>query len=662
MQFPSFLENLDPSIYLSDNYVVLDFEIDTSGGHYGHARYPGNKMLLAVWKGGPKHPTLRGQTKTRWGSEYELSELLADISEADFVVAHNAKYELAWLRRMGIDLRKVLVFDTMLSEYVLLGNRSAGDGELYRPLSLSLEMACLRRGLPAKDPAVSLLMEHGVNPYDIPATWLQGRCASDVDSTERVFLDARNRLSKLGLLPVCFTRNLLLPVLVDIESEGICLDCTRVYEERARHVDILRTLEGQMAELTGGINWRSPIQIAEYMYDRLGFAELRKGDGSPRRTPIGRRLTDQKTIEKLLAGAKTDEQRQFATLRKEIGKVNAALVKNLDFYYGVCGEYDGVFYANLNQTNTATHRLSSTGIPLTFTSLSPGEVVKRQVQFQNSPRAFKKLFKPKREGWLICDADGSQLEFRVAAFLGQDAQAILDIQDPHWDAHITSGAAMEGVPYETLYKMYIEGTAAEKKRAKTIRQDAKPETFKPLYGGKRGSKKQERWYAEFARRYSGIVKEQERWINEVADTKRLITPWGLRFYWAYARRGRDGYVNVATAVSNYPVQSLATAEIIPIALVYLWHRIGQEGLDDRIRIVNTVHDSAPTEVHPDALGDFRRLAKQSFTTDVYHYLERVYGLDFNVPLGVGLVIGEHLGEGTEEKYDIYKDGREVKRA
>jgi hypothetical protein len=88
--------------------------------------------------------------------------------------------------------------------------------------------------------------------------------------------------------------------------------------------------------------------------------------------------------------------------------------------------------------------------------------------------------------------------------------------------------------------------------------------------------------------------------------KKLVTEWGLRYYWPYAKRDpRNGYVNVTTAVCNYPVQALATAEIIPIALVYLWHRIGAEGLDGFMRIVNTVHDSCPTEVHPDHIGDFR---------------------------------------------------------
>ena len=53
---PNFLADPSPDIYFSDNYVVLDFETDTSHGDYGHPVHQDNKMLLASWKLGPGHP------------------------------------------------------------------------------------------------------------------------------------------------------------------------------------------------------------------------------------------------------------------------------------------------------------------------------------------------------------------------------------------------------------------------------------------------------------------------------------------------------------------------------------------------------------------------------------------------------------------------------
>jgi hypothetical protein len=57
---------------------------------------------------------------------------------------------------------------------------------------------------------------------------------------------------------------------------------------------------------------------------------------------------------------------------------------------------------------------------------------------------------------------------------------------------------------------------------------------------------------------------------------------------------------------------------------------------------------------------FKSICMMSFTRHVYEYLSKVYGMDFKVPLGVGIKIGERLGEGPEESWNIYKDGREVK--
>jgi hypothetical protein len=87
----------------------------------------------------------------------------------------------------------------------------------------------------------------------------------------------------------------------------------------------------------------------------------------------------------------------------------------------------------------------------------------------------------------------------------------------------------------------------------------------------------------------------------------------------------------------------------------------ESGLDQYTHIVNTVHDSVPMEVHPDYLEAVKGVTKRAFTADVYEYLRRVYKIEFNVPLGVGMKSDVHWGQGPEESYDIYPDGREVRR-
>jgi DNA polymerase I-like protein with 3'-5' exonuclease and polymerase domains len=550
-----------------------------------------------------------------------------------------------WLRRCGLDLSDVVVFDTKIAEYVLLGNRAAADRDTGEPgISTSLDAVAQRRGFDGKDAIVALYFKHGFTVDQIPQRWVEQRCVRDIVTTEGIFRQQRGELYGSNRLPVLYTRCLLTPVLAEIEPNGMCLSEPRVAQAHAEHTALLQKLTADMDAMTGGINWRSSKQAGEFIYgtEGLGFDELRRRGGEPIRTPNGKRKTDNKTLDKLVAT--TDKQREFIKLRRLLGKCSAALSKNLNYFKGVCDEQGGIFNAEFNQTVTATHRLSSSGIPSAHGT----------VQFQSLPRAFKPLFTARTPGWLVCEVDGSQLEFRVAAYLGQDSQAMADIADRDWDAHLTSGAAMSQRPYAELRAAYLKG----ERHAVHIRQEAKAETFKPLYGGSKGTPAQERWYKAFRERYPELGQVQSDWVAEVVTTKQLVTPWGLTYYWPRASVNNYGYCNVKASVYNYPVQALATAEIIPIAIRCLRDRIQRSGLGDRVVIVNTVHDSIVVEVEPTALDEFKQQAILAFTVDVYEYLEQVYHLKMNVPLGCGIKAGEFWSEGQEESYNVYADGRQ----
>lgn len=652
---PSFLENLDPKIYFSENYVVLDFETDTSHGDYGSAVHADNGLLLACWKCGPGHEA-GGKSKCAWGGEFDMAELVSDIEKADFLVAHQAKYELQWLKRCGLDLSKVCVFDTKIGEYVILGNLAAGD-ERMPPISTSLDQCCRRRGWPVKDPLVDDLITSGINPVRIPRPMLQARCRQDVASTERLYLSQLERMNRTGLLPVQYARCLLTPVLASIEFVGMCLDSARVDETYAQYeADFIR-LEHDLGELTGGINWRSPKQVAHLLYDVLNFKELRKSDGTPRRNkanahfPEGQPLTDKNTIEAL--EAKTEEQKKFKTLRGELGRIGAALSKNLEFFKGVCAEQGGVFKAVFNQTNTATHRLSSSGIPTLFALFDKPKTV----QFQNLPRVFKRLFKARKPGWLMAEGDGSQLEFRAACDLGR-CEASKKLIISGGDVHSLSTRVQFSLTEEEAAKIKDENPGKYGK----MRTASKSWTFQPLYGGEGKTKLQRKYAKAFREAYPGIARAQEEWAKQVALKKYLRTPWGLIYYWPYAklvRRGKQSVLNCKNAVYNYPVQGYATAEIIPIAVAFFWHRVIEAGLEDHIVLVNTIHDSIVCELDPDFVEEFKAIVKKAFTTDVYRFLELVYGIRFDfVPLGVGINVGEHWTEGEEESFNIYYDGTE----
>ena len=110
-----------------------------------------------------------------------------------------------------------------------------------------------------------------------------------------------------------------------------------------------------------------------------------------------------------------------------------------------------------------------------------------------------------------------------------------------------------------------------------------------------------------------------------------MLPWGMEFFWPDTKVTHTGYITNTTSICNYPVQSFATAEIIPVGLIYFWHRIACNDL--KMFLVNTIHDSIIAEIPEEEQEIFNELAVQCLTHDVYQYLDTVYDIKFDVPQG-----------------------------
>lgn len=621
MKLPEFLTNPNPEIYLSDNYVVFDFE--TTNHDFGSALDKRNRIVLATWVLGPDH-TYRGEDERKGSREFRskdgvysaggdllsIHRLIDAIESAEFVVAHNSKFELQWLARLGVDIGELLVYDTMLGEYVRLGNRQGRK---------DLDTVLQRYGIPRKRSLVSALIAAGVCPSEIPERWLVEYGCYDSLSTSWAFCRQREELASAGLLPVLFTRCLATTVLADIERYGVKPDEERVREVLSGINSEHHALNHEFIKLTGGINPRSGRQVAAFLYDTLGFKELLDRRGEPDRTEAGGRRTDNETILRLRAD--TDEQREFQEIYKSY-RVTEKRKEILEKLLAACQDEEGLLYAQFNQAVTQTHRLSSSGR-------------KHKLQFQNFPRAYKKLFKARHSGWLVGEADGAQLEFRVAGHLGRDPVAGADIRSG-FDVHRFTSSNLLNIEFDQV--------------TKEQRQDAKPETFRPLYGGQGYDDRTRRYAAAFRERWKGIAATQSGWAYEVLRNKKLRTESGLIFYWPDTKLTSSGYITNTTSIYNYPVQSFATAEIIPIGLVYCWHRLRAAGA--RSFLVNTIHDSIIGEIHPDETELFTRIAEESLTYDVFRYLDKVYKVRFTVPLGCETKIGTHWSEGKGREFNL----------
>jgi DNA polymerase I-like protein with 3'-5' exonuclease and polymerase domains len=526
-----------------------------------------------------------------FGSEYNLEELVNDIAKADFVVAHNAKFELGWLRRCGVDLRRVVTFDTLIADYVLGGNRFA-----LHELGLS---ACLKRhGLEGKKDLVSALIKNGVPTEDIPESWLLDYCIRDVEAAGELFLRQRALLKDRGLEAVNYQRNLVTPALTDIEFNGMQLDNVAVTETLAAEELRYERLTTKLQQYCGGASPSSPKQMRQFIFGDLGFNVPRDFRGHELLTPAGDPSVAAPILAQLVATTK--RQRGFLSLHTTWRQLHSDITKYLR-KFGECVDVDGgLLRASFNQCSTRTHRLSSTGLQY-------------RVQFQNLNRNFKPLFTTRNSGWVMGEADGAQLEFRVAAHLGRDRVALSDI---------------------------VQGTDIHSYTASIIgcsRQEAKPHTFKPLYGGTSGSPNEQAYYKAFKEKYRSIADTQQGWTQQVLRDKHLTTEWGLRYYWPDTHMKKSGYITNTTSIYNYPVQALATAEIIPCAIVAAWHRMK----DASSFLVNTVHDSIIAEIAPNEKELWHCLAKQCLIVDCYNMISQLYGVNLTVPLGAGVMVGTH---------------------
>lgn len=601
MSLPKHIAKPDPNIYLkSENFLVIDFE--TSNKNKGDPQDEENSIVLAIW-----YDNNNKKTNIKWGNEYGLAELVDACEQADFIVCHNTKFELGWLVRCGIDLTKVLPYCTLLGHWVYLGNRQGKK---------DLNTVAAHYGLGAKGDVVSLLIKNSVCPSDIPKKWLEEYCIQDVELTLQIFLKQRTELEELGLLHLVYTRNIFTPVLVDMEKNGMYLDPARVKATKDEYYAEYRTLRDELDEISGGINRGSPKQLAEFLYERMGFNQPKDFRGNPIVTATGKPSTSKDTLGKLKASNK--RQRRFLELYLKEAKLDDALTKYLNKFQTCCEEDGCILQGSLNQARTATHRLASTG-------------KKYKIQFQNFDRNFKKIFRARHNGWLIGEIDGSQLEFRVAGHLGEDIKIISDIR--------------EGVDVHSFTAQTLTDAGQE-----TDRQGGKPHTFKPLYGGQSGTKAEQAYYAAFKAKYPGITQAQQDWITEVLREGYLTTEYGMRFYWPDTKMTQSGYVINSTSICNYPVQGFATAEIIPIAITYQWHRMKAAQMESFL--VNTIHDSSIAEINPNEIELYKELSVKAYSLDVYNYLQEVYHIQFKAPLGTEIVLTPHWADKEELEADL----------
>ena len=330
--------------------------------------------------------------------------------------------------------------------------------------------------------------------------------------------------------------------------------------------------------------------------------------------------TDKATIGLLIAQAEEKNNEIAIKFLKGITRLNAISTYLNSFVNGIktYTREDNILHASFNQCVTATGRLSSS-----------------HPNFQNQPKSGKfpvrKCIVSRFPGGSILEADYSGLEFRVAGELSGDQQIIDDIKNGK-DIHTQTAMIIHKIPKEEV--------------TKDIRSGVKFHSFAPLYGSVGGGQRDhiKKYYEEFFNIYSGVKKWHDELVKEVIATKIIRIPSGREFTWKSPKRLGNGRVSNHTQVVNYPVQSLATADYVPLACIRAYKLFKKLKL--KSKLILTVHDSIVVDVHPEEEEKVKKVISFSML-HIADDMKKRWNYTPTVPLDIEIQIGKNWMEMDE---------------
>ena len=613
------------------------------------------------------------------------AEIQSILNKTTLLVCHNVVHELLWLWECGFEYNGN-VYDTMLAEYIL-------QRGIKEPLTL--QACAMRHRLDTqKENTLKDYFSKGYNVDEIPHAELSHYLSADVWATKQLYDKQIDSIGKSnnGIQKTIEFTNKISITLARIYQRGFSVDVEaldKVKDEFLQEKNMItKKLQDKVRTLMGDmpINLNSPEQMSWVIFSRKpldkpmwannftpymerdefkktvkenssivyktvakkcpmchGYGKIRKTkrDG----TPFAR---ETKCTHCNAQGYLFVSTNKVAGLRFSpptakwvtahgfgVSKSNLDMVQNIARQNNMSDTVD--FLGDLKRLSALETYLSSFVEGIQTHIKSDGKLHVRLLQhrtatgrfsgadpnMQNMPRGgtfpVKKVFVSRWRDGKILEADFAQLEFRTAAYLSQDKVAINEIKTG-FDVH--------------SYTAKVISESGQK----ISRQEAKAHTFAPLYGatGFGRTKAEARYYDQFTKKYKEISLWHSRLAKEAISTGKITTPSGRQFSFPDVERSAYGKVSHFTQIKNYPVQSFATADIVPLILMHIENKLSL--LESCI--VNTVHDSIVIDVHPDEVNKVVFLIKE-INQNIINIVNAQFKVDFNVPLLLDMKIGKN---------------------
>ncbi len=266
---------------------------------------------------------------------------------------------------------------------------------------------------------------------------------------------------------------------------------------------------------------------------------------------------------------------------------------------------------------------------------------------QQYPKLITKIVIP-RDGFVMLDADYSQIEYRVLTALAGNTELAELFSDPDSDYHTLMASLMYDVPYSSV--------------TSPMRSAAKSFNFGIPYGMGLGSlailltgKNTPQTRDEAAEKYEAYFKNQPRTRKFFDNVKELAQVYGYtetqfkrRRYYSF--KEPDGTINEAKKAralrqaGNAVIQGSA-ADVFKIGVARNFSYIRRNNLLGKLLIINMIHDEQLMEI------DAQHLNVQRVLADVGKNMQ--FHLDGYPPLYIGAGIGKAWGYAKGKMAEIH---------
>ena len=388
----------------------------------------------------------------------------------------------------------------------------------------------------------------------------------------------------------------LVTVLAHLEINGFLVDDNQLKKFADKLGEKIDALTNEIYMLAGEeFNINSPKQLGVILFEKLELKPVKKTKtGYATNADVLEKLRDKHPIVNFIM-----EYRQLAKLKSTY----------CDGLTAVVNPNTHRIHSVFTQTVTVTGRLSST-----------------EPNLQNIPtrtelgREIRKMFVAK-EGYVLVDADYSQIELRVLAHIANDETMINAFRNNE-DIHAVTASQVLGIPLEDV--------------TKEQRSSAKAVNFGIVYGiGEFSlaqdlhiSVKEAKAYIEsYLEKYHGVRNYMES-IKEQAKKDGYVKTMLNRI--RYIPELKSPNYNIRQfgerVALNTPIQGTA-ADIIKLAMVRVDNRLINEGL--KSKLILQVHDELIVEAHKDEVDKVKQILSE----------EMQGAMELNVPLKVDMSTG-----------------------